>query len=174
MALRTETAGLIRLAERDLAAMLAAVTDRATARDVLHDLLPALIVDYGQMGSAVAAEWYDEAREQAEIRGAFRAVPLEPSDRGAEPLIRWALGEATDDAALASLILGGTQRRIADHVRLTLASSSIFDPQAQGWQRVGRGECDWCQQYLDGEIHYVEGYDFPAHDNCRCSVRPAW
>lgn len=174
MALRSETAGLVRLAQRDLATMLGTVTDRASAREVLHDLLPALIRDYGQMGASVAADWYDEAREAAAVRGTFRAVPLVASDRGAEPLIRWALGTATDDAALATLITGGMQRRIADHFRLTLASSSIFDPQAQGWKRVGRGECDWCQQYLDGEIHYIEGYDFPAHDNCLCGVTPAW
>lgn len=174
MALQTEAAGLVRLAGRDLTTILGSVADRASARDALHDLLPALIRDYGQMGAAVAADWYDEAREAAYVRGAFRAVPLEPSDRGAEPLIRWALGTATDDAALNVLILGGVQRRITDHVRLTLASSSILDPYAQGWQRVGRGECDWCKQYLDGEIHYIEGYDFPAHDNCLCSVRPAW
>ena len=25
-----------------------------------------------------------------------------------------------------------------------------------------------------GEVHYVTGYDFPAHDGCNCGVEPAW
>lgn len=174
MALRSETEGLVRLARRDLDVLLRSIAQGADPREVLNDLLPALIRDYGEMGAVVAAEWYDEARAAAAVPGAFRAIPLAASDRGAEALIGWALSTAQDDAGLAGLIVGGMQRRIADHVRLTLSSSAIEDPRAQGWVRVGRGECDWCRQYLDGEIHYIEGYDFPAHDNCLCGVDPAW
>lgn len=174
MALLAETAGLVRLADRDLTSALGLVSEGAPPRDVLNDLLPTLVRSYGEMGASVAADWYDEARLAAEVPGYFRAIPLQASDRGAEALIGWALSTATDDLALHALLLGGIQRRIADHLRLTLSSSSIEDPAAHGWMRVGRGECEWCRQYLDGEIHYVEGYDFPAHDNCRCSVTPAW
>lgn len=172
LGLRSETAGLVRLAERDLAALWQLVLSGAPAPEVLNDILPALVTDYGEMGSAVAADWYDGVREAMEARGSFRAIPLEASDRQASGLIGHALLTATDDEALKVLILGGVQRRIADHMRLTVANSSVFDPGAQGWMRVGRGECDWCQQYLDGEVHMTEGYDFDAHDNCLCSVEP--
>jgi len=67
------------------------------------------------------------------------------------------------------------QRRIADHLRLTVANNSVTDSAAQGWVRVGSGgSCDWCDQYLDGEVRTTEGYDFDAHDNCNCGVVPAF
>lgn len=175
LGLRSETAGLVRLAERDLVALWQLVLDGAPAPEVLNDILPSLVTNYGEMGSAFAADWYDEMRDVAGVRRSFRAIPLPASDRGASSLIGWALTTATDDAALAALIAGGVQRRIADHVRLTLASSSVADPSAQGWRRVGDGDtCDWCRGYLDGEVHYIEGYDFDAHDSCGCGVEPVW
>ena len=52
--------------------------------------------------------------------------------------------------------------------------AAVEDSRAQGWMRVGDGGCDWCQQYLDGEVHYVEGYDFDAHDHCNCTAQPVF
>lgn len=172
--LQVETRQIVRLADRDLSRLWRLVAEGASAKTALHDLLPAIVSQYGAMGAALAAEWYDDLRAKAGARGRFEAVPVESGDRGAHALIGWALDTATDDAGLQALILGGVQRRIADHLRETVAASSIVDPAAQGWIRVGRGECDWCQQYLDGEVRMVEGYDFPAHDNCNCSVEPAF
>ena len=171
--LRRETADLVRLADRDLTRLWRLVAGGASADEALRDLLPAIVTEYGQVGAAMAAEWYDDQRERSEARGRFTAVPLIATDRGTDALIGWALSTATDDTALRALILGGTQRRIVDHQRLTVTSSSVADPAADGWVRVGRGECDWCQQYLDGEVRSV-AYDFPAHDNCNCGATPAF
>jgi len=165
----------VRLAQRDLDALFRLILSGASATEVLNDLLPALVAEYGQAGAAVAADWYDQIRDEAAVRGAFRAIPLEASDRGTSSLIGFALKESKDDAGLQALLLGGVQRRIADHVRLTVASSSVEDPSAKGWVRVGDGDtCSWCKQYLDGEVHYIEGYDFPAHDSCGCSTDVVW
>lgn len=165
----------MRLARADLDRIWREVASGVSASEILNDVLPALISEYGEMGAAVAADWYDDVRDAAEVRRSFRAIPLDPSDRGSSALIGWALTTATDDAALVALILGGTQRRIADHVRLTVTSSAVTDPSAKGWRRVGDGDtCDWCREYLDGEVHYVEGYDFPAHDSCGCSAAPVF
>ena len=173
--LRSETATLVRLAERDLARLWRLVAQGADAGEALNDLLPAIVTEYGAAGAAMAAQWYDEQRDKAEARGRFAAVPIEAEDRGARALIGWALATATTDATLRTLILGGTQRRIADHVRTTITGSSVADPAAQGWIRVGIGEtCPWCRQYLDGEVRTVAGYDFDAHDNCDCGVIPAF
>ena len=173
--LRRETNGLVRLADRDLTALWQLVSDGASADTALHDLLPAIVTTYGQAGATLAADWYDDQRDRAGVRGRFIAEPLDATDRGAHALVGWALAEATDDVGLKTLILGGTQRRIADHIRLTITNSSVADPRAQGWVRVGAGgNCDWCSQYLDGEVHTVAGYDFDAHDNCNCSVTPAF
>ena len=172
--LRAETAALVRLADRDLSRLWQLVARGAAADQALHDLLPAIVREYGAAGGAMAAEWYDQQREKAAARGLFYAVPIEPDDRGAHALVGWALTEATDDSTLKTLILGGVQRRIADHVRLTITESSIEDPRSEGWVRTGHGECDWCKQYLDGEVRTVEGYDFDAHDWCQCTAEPVF
>lgn len=172
-ALRAETSKVVSLADRDLSRLWRLVSEGASAETALRDLLPAIVREYGTLGAALAAEWYDSQRVKAGARGLFTAVPIEADDRGAQALVGWALSTAQDDDSLKQLILGGVQRRILDHTRLTITSSSVADPAANGWVRVGVGECDWCQQYLDGEVRSV-AYDFPAHDFCRCSAVPAW
>lgn len=167
--LRREAAKIVRLADGDLTRLWRLVADGASAETALRDLLPAIVTEYGQVGAALAAEWYDEQRLKAGARGAFTAIPTAAGDRGAQSLVGWALATATDDSSLKQLILGGTQRRILDHARLTITQSSVQDRAAQGWVRVGVGECDWCQQYLDGEVRSV-AYDFPAHDFCNCEA----
>ncbi len=173
--LRPETASLIRLADRDLAELWRLVAAGASAEVALRDILPSIITEYGALGGALAAEWYDGQRDKAGVRGAFTAIPTEPSDRGAQALIGWALREATDDASLQALIFGGTQRRIADHVRYTVAESAVADPRAGGWQRVGVGECKFCRMLIGrGAVYSEATADFASHDSCNCSAVPAW
>lgn len=168
--LRAETATLVRLADRDLSRLWQLVANGASANEALHDLLPAIVREYGAAGGAMAAEWYDQQREKVDAKGRYFAAPIPADDRGAHALIGSALAQARDDDTLKTLILGGTQRRIADHVRLTTANNAVTDPAAEGWVRVGFGECSWCAQYIDGEIRTIAGYDFDAHDNCGCDV----
>lgn len=173
--LRAETARLVRLADRDLSRLWQLVANGAAADEALHDLLPAIVREYGAAGGAMAAEWYDQQREKVDAKGRFFADPIPADDRGAHALVGAAVARATDDTTLKTLILGGVQRRLADHVRLTVANNSVTDRAAQGWVRVGSGgACDWCDQYIDGEVRTVEGYDFDAHDNCQCSVDVAF
>lgn len=172
-----ETAELVRLADRDLAQLWQLVANGASAEVALRDLLPAIIEQYGSLGATLAAEWYDEQRDKAGVRGRFTAIPVESGDRGTQALIGWALTEATDDAGLRALILGGTQRRIADHVRGTVMGSAIADPRADGWQRVGTGSstCKFCQMVNGrGAVFSEATADFAAHDNDDCQAVPAW
>lgn len=172
-----DTDELVRLADRDLDRLWQLVADGAAADEALHDLLPAIITEYGAAGGALAAEWYDQQRERVGARGRFTAIPVEPDDRGAHALIGWALNEASDDTSLRSLILGGVQRRVADHVRYTVTGSAVADPQARGWQRVGAGECvtGFCDMLIGRGAVYTEATaDFASHDNCKCSAVPAW
>lgn len=174
--LRTETAGLVRLANRDLAALWRMVAAGASAEVALRDLLPAIIEEYGVAGGAMAADWYDALRDKAGARGHFSAFPVAASDRGAQSLIGWALDEASSDVALQALVAGGVQRRIADHVRQTLIGSALADPGADGWQRVGDGSsCPFCSMLIGrGAVYGEDTVDFGAHDNCGCSVTPAF
>ncbi len=169
--LRAETTKLVSLANRDLTRLWRLVADGAAADEALHDLLPAIVREYGALGGSVAAEWYDQQREKAGASGRYFAEPIPADDRGAHALVGAAVKQARDDSTLKTLILGGTQRRIADHLRLTVANNSVADEAAEGWVRVGAGgSCDWCDQYLDGEVRTIAGYDFDAHDNCNCEV----
>lgn len=172
--LRDETSRVVDLADRDLRRLWRLVENGADAGEALHDLLPAIVIEYGALGAAMAAEWYERERLQADARGAFVPVPFDATDRGAHALVGAALATARSDNSLRVLVLGGVQRRIADHVRLTATNNAVADPGAKGWVRVGAGECDWCAQYIDGVVRTVAGYDFDAHDNCRCSVTVAF
>lgn len=174
--LRRETTGLVRLANNDLTRLWRLVTDGASAEIALRDLLPAIVREYGEAGAALAADWYDDQREKVGARGRFGAIPINADDRGSQALIGWALSEANDDKALHALILGGVQRRIADHVRYTIAGSSVADPAARGWQRVGDGNsCDFCSMLLGrGAVYSEATADFTSHDHCGCSAAPAW
>lgn len=176
MTLRAETDKVVRLANSDLTRLWRIVAAGAETDEALRDLLPSIVREYGALGGTVAAEWYDRQREKAGVRGSFTGFPITPDDRGAQALVGYALATATDDSSLKTLIAGGVQRRIADHVRLSVANSSVADSAARGWVRVGEGNCKsgWCDQYLDGEVRTVEGYDFDAHDWCRCSVDTVW
>lgn len=173
--LRSETAQLVRLANLDLTRLWRLVAEGADAGEALRDLLPAIVSEYGAAGAALAAEWYDQQREKVDARGRYVALPVSAQDRGADSLATWALQTAKDDASLQALVLGGVQRRIADHVRYTIASNSTADPAARGWQRVGGGSCSFCQLLISrGAVYSEAGADFASHDSCRCSAVPAW
>lgn len=174
--LRAETASLVRLADRDLSRLWRLVAAGADAGDALHDLLPAIVREYGALGGALAAEWYDQQREKVGAKGRFYAVPVVPDDRGSHSLVGWALAAAADDAALKSLILGGVQRRIADHVRGTVTSNAVADRAAAGWQRVTDGNaCAFCSMIAArGAVFSEATADFASHDDCGCSATVAW
>lgn len=174
--LRAETAQLVRVADRDLARLWQLVRDGAAAEVALRDLLPAIVTQYGAAGATMAAQWYDEQRLKVGAKGAFAAIPIPPDDRGAQSLVGWALSTAVDDSSLAALIAGGVQRRIADHVRYTVARSSVADPRARGWERVGDGKtCEFCEMLIGrGAVYTEDSVDFESHDSCGCSASPAW
>lgn len=160
--LRTSLGHLTDLAGRDLAAL-----SDAELAGALADL----IYTYGAAAGSLAADWYDELRDQQAVPGNFRAVVPEIRDPGADALIGWA---AQFDAARV-MLEGGVQKRILNAARDTITGSSVADPRARGWQRVGRGECGWCLMLISrGAVYTRASVDFSAHDSCRCTAQPAW
>lgn len=170
--LREGNAALVDLALADIRRLMTLADTESI--EALRDLLPTLIETYGSASAALAADWYDGIREDSSVRGRFAAIPAEIPKTGADELISWALATATNDEAFETLLGGGTQRRIVNFSRATLLGSTGADSSATGWIRVGYGECDWCKKYLDGEVRTVEGYDFDAHDWCKCDVDPVF
>lgn len=177
--LRQATIDLSTLAAADLRRLWREVDTAEAARDALIDVLPALIDTYGLAASAVAADWYDELRDELEIPGRFTAVPVEPRPETGESLAKWAvdpLFQPEPDWHRAQVLVeGGLQLRIAGVVRDTVTGSSVRDPQAQGWQRAGLGSCPFCAMLIGrGAVYSQATAGFASHDNCKCVAVPAF
>lgn len=177
--LRSGVGQLTQLAARDLDAVWRQVTNAVQAKEALADILPSLVDAYGSAAATMAAEWYDDLRSKAAVRGSFEAIPAELGDTGAEALAGWGVGplfaENPDWSSAQSLVLGGMQRRLANAARTTVTQSSIADPGADGWQRSASGGCDFCQMLAGrGSVYSEAGADFASHDHCQCVAVPAW
>ena len=176
-ALQTLTA----LARRDLAALWARLADLSPqdTRNALAPLLPVLGDKYGDAAATLAADWYEELRDAAEARGRFAPVLAQSPDAARwESLAGWAVGPlfgvTPDRAGALTLLAGGLQRSIADQHRLTVVQSSMADPAASGWRRVGVGEnCGFCRMLIDrGHVYTEASVTFRSHDHCNCAASP--
>ena len=177
--LRRGVASLATLASGDLSALWRQVSSPVEAREALRDVLPALVSTYGAAAATLAADWYDDLRDQAGARGRFTAIPADLGTLGTDALAGWGVGPlfAADpdwDAAKV-LIEGGLQRRIANASRETVTLSAVKDPGARGWMRVGSGGCDFCAMLIGRGAVYTEATaDFESHDHCNCAAAPAF
>lgn len=155
--------------------------DAEQTRDALMDILPTLGDTYGDAAAALAADWYEDARDGAAVAGVYRADPAGPVERARwEALARWGVdplfGPAPDPATALTLIGGGLQRTVADRHRLTVVENSVRDPQASGWRRVGVGRnCGFCRMLIDrGHVYTEASVTFRSHDHCNCAASPAF
>lgn len=177
--LRKSIAGLAVLADDDLSALWRQVAEAVQAREALLDILPRLVDTYGAAAATVAADWYDELRDGLGVAGRFTAIPATVDDSGADVLARWGVaplfGANPDWSAAQVLIAGGLQRRIANAARQTVTLSSVQDPGARGWHRVGAGRCAFCRMLIDrGAVYSEETADFRSHDHCGCAAEPVF
>lgn len=65
-----------------------------------------------------------------------------------------------------SLSEGSAERLIMDAERDVITQSSIADEGTYGWQRVGDGDCSFCQDLINNV--YTDEPDFLSHDRCQC------
>lgn len=174
-------AGIVRLLRRDLDAFWATLDLRRpeAARDALLDFLPLLSDTYGDVAAAVAADWYDDLREAAQVAGSFRATPaaLVPADVvqararfGAQHL--W-----SDDPSQTLTFLSSAMTKYALQPGWdTIAESSRRDPKASGWRRVARADgCKFCRM-LEGRggVYKESTAHFASHGDCNCAAVPDW
>ena len=178
---RADVADLVRLAERDLMLLLEPVAEAAATRDLLIAALPDLVSVYGAASATLAAEFYDELRDAAEVPGRFSASPAAlPDVSRTDALARWAatplFSDDPDPAAVAARATGGLQRTVADADRHTVMGSSIADPAAQGWKRMTSAKaCGFCLMLAGRGVAYTRSsVDFGAHDHCGCIAVPGF
>lgn len=177
--LRNDVATLADEAQAELETIWREVSTAAAAREALSDVLPELIQLYGAEASVVAADWYNELRIERAVRGTFAASPVNLGSSGAQELAGWGVSplfrDTPDWDAARTLVSGGLQRRIANYARTTVMRSSVRDPQAKGWRRVGSAKCDFCRMLIGrGAVYREPTADFDAHDHCNCAAEPAF
>lgn len=142
---------------------------------VLAEILAEVVQTYGTTAAAVAAEWYDDLRADTGVRPGFSAVIPAPAEPGTTALVEWAAAKAASEESLKSLIAGGLQKRITNYSRDVVTTSSIRDPRARGWMRIGSGGCDFCAMLIGrGAVYTKATVDFSSHDHCNCSAAPSW
>lgn len=177
---RADLAELAKLAEADMSIVFRNVADAREVRDGLRDILPRLVEVYGSAAASLGADWYDDLREQAEMRGRFQAIVADLPDAGrTDALAGYAIaplfGADPDGATALSKAAGGLQRIIFNADRQTVMRSSIQDRAARGWQREGNGECDFCALLIGrGAVYSEATVDFDSHDRCRCVGVPVF
>lgn len=179
---RAELTGLAGMALGDLTVGMRDVPldDAHAFRDALASLLADLAGAFAGASASLGADWYDELRSQAEVRGRFSAIVADLPDVGrTDALAGWAVepmfGAEPDAPAALSRAEGGLQRIIFDADRATVARSSIADPRASGWQRTGSGECPFCEMLIArGAVYSEATANFSSHDHCKCVAVPAF
>lgn len=148
--------------------------DAAAVADVIVTVVPSIAERYGLAAGSLAADWYEDLREQAEASGHFDPVFAELPDQGRyESLAAWAV----DKNDVESLVAGGVQRVVANMHRDTVMQSAFADPRAEGWARFARGAetCGFCFMLVSrGAVYTEAGVKFGAHDDCDCGAGPIW
>lgn len=165
-----------------LAAVLTSLNGSAEQiRGELLDLTPGLVAAYADGTSALAADWYDDIREEAEPRRLYLAEPV-VADRSEKigRMVAWAaeplFATEPDVQQVALRLLPQVQKEIARPFRDTITTNQRRDPEAVGWRRVSSGSgCKFCRMLADrGAIYKAESARFAAHGSCHCAAEPAF
>ena len=174
---------------RDLRAFSGVLSsDAIDAKAALEEFMPLLVRQYGELAATVAADFFDELRDAAEVQGAFNAVMAEPVEvERIQASTRWAIGPlfaATPgiEQALQQL------EQVADRMTLepgrqTIVLSAASDPSKPRWARVPVGDtCAYCLIYASRGAIYTSketalfkgGTGDKYHDFCNCTPTAIW
>lgn len=146
----------------------------------LFDLMPGLVDTWAEASAAAAADWYDELRDTAQVRGSFAAIVEPFGDLGAYALAGWAAEPLTlpepDVLSTKARVEDGFQKRLANAANLTVTGSAAEDPHARGYMRRTRpGACKFCIMVASRPAVYTKkSATFACHGHCFCEAVPAW
>jgi hypothetical protein len=150
-------------------------------RGDLLDLTPSLITAYTDGSSALAADWYDDLREEVRPPRLYLAEPVIP-DRAEKigRMVAWAseplFAPEPDVEQVALRLLPQVQKEIARPFRDTMVTNRRRDPSAIGWRRISSGTgCKFCRMLADkGAIFKESTARFAAHAHCHCTAAPVF
>lgn len=191
MATARESRAALRLLSEDAAGSATELLSRLRGapearRLALLDTVPGLVDYYTDGSAALAADFYEEERELAGSRKAFRPE-LIIDDRTVQvrSAIAWSVAplfDAGDDDATAaaetlaaSRLAGVVQLETARPYRSTITGNRKRDPEAVGWRRITAGGCRLCRMLADrGAVYKESTARFATHANCKCSAQPVF
>lgn len=144
----------------------------------LLDTVPGVLAFYSEGSSALAADFYDDARVGAP--GAYSATPV-ILDRTVKIRrgVAWASEPLSiDDDELAAARFAQLMRtEMARPYRDTIITNRNQDPACIGWKRITRGSksCSFCRMLADrGAVYRKETATFASHDDCMCTAAPVF
>lgn len=177
-------AGLRARVEGQMTALFTALASQAVdprrIRDEVAALARTLVSEYGQAAATFAADWYNDMRLTAGVRGTFAATEAtQDFTDEINRTVRRATGSlfgTSDVAAFVQTVVSKTAQYALDGARNTIAQNSYRDPQAAGWVRVPYGAtCDFCLMLVGrGGVYKRSTVAFRAHHNCDCGAAPSW
>ncbi len=170
-----------RLATRDLRAWWAQLPDDpARAAALTVEFVPDVVAAYGDVAAAVAADFYDEMRTAAGVRGGFRAMlAATPPVEQIRASTRWAMGPLFDGARQDAL---SRATQVVDRLTLqagrdTVANATRNDPAKPRYARVPQGvTCAWCLMLASrGGVYLTEATAAAGwHSDCDCTPTPIY
>lgn len=156
----------------------------------LFDVVPGIVEKWNITAASVAADWYDNLREDEAIAGHFTAIVPDLGDQGAKSLAGWGaealkspveqepvqLDHLSPIETARDRVEGGVQKRLVNAANLTVTESSNADPQARGYMRRTRpGACKFCLMVASrGAVYTKASATFACHEHCYCEAVPAW
>ena len=179
--------------------VVAAAETPAATRTALFAAVPLIIPEYAAGSSALALDWFEELREDADTRRRFTPQPIElvTEDnfaamiaRATESLYEVEIGVREDiEKALAESLAeieAQIVREVADAYRDTIIENAANDPESVGWRRFARPEaCKFCLMLAArGAVYKATTARFAAHGadmgngrkggDCMCIAGPAY
>ncbi|MFD8618268.1 hypothetical protein [Streptomyces sp. NPDC059513] len=184
---RSAQSGVSLLAERELRLFFLSLdlTDASLISNALQLFMPSLIVEYGEMGAAVAVDFYDELREASSATKPFRATMAElPEQRAVQASVRWAVTpmfqEEKDPDLTFKKLTEVSDRFVKDTARNTIFHSTDKDPSKPRFARVPSGSrtCKFCLMLASRGAVYTNtkkaGEAKSYHGHCDCQIIPMW
>ena len=155
--------------------------DANKVAEVLQELFPAVIDQYGVMQGALAADVYEELRVEAGVKKPYRAITAPVAAvEATQASARWAVGPLfgeIDEAMFRNHVDASIERHILTAGRDTFFENVKQDAKKTGTQvryaRIARPKCcDFCLMLAGrGAVYHSEqsaGEMTKYHDSCRC------